>query len=96
MTGSIKHPEVLIPPLGSKPQLVMLVIDLLLEREATLEEVIVIHRRPADRAVTGGRVRWHGVARQGRRRSVEGSPCNSTVPPTRWRVARTVADWGNP
>jgi len=52
MTGSIKPPAVLIAPLGSKPQLVTLVIDLLLEREAALEEVIVIHtcpRRPATR-----------------------------------------------
>ena len=46
MTGSTKPPEVLIAPLGSKPQLVTLVVDLLLERKAALEEVIVIHTCP--------------------------------------------------
>jgi CRISPR-associated protein Csx14 len=52
MTGNMKPPAVLIAPLGSEPQLVTLVIDLLLERDAALEEVIVIHtcpRRPTAR-----------------------------------------------
>jgi len=52
MTRSVKPPQVLIAPLSSEPQLVTLVIDLLLEQDAALEEVIVIHtcpRRPATR-----------------------------------------------
>jgi CRISPR-associated protein Csx14 len=52
MTRSVKPPEVLIAPLGSRPQLVTLVVDLLLEQDAALEEVIVIHtcpRRPMTR-----------------------------------------------